>query len=266
VTFDPDGQNPYAPLAVSIDTRRPEAPLPEGVRRFRLDPPRYDKFQRIVLVQLLAVALMVFVPAFTVVAILAHTSATNTIAISVLTFGWIVIARLVRIRFARKANIDTYELLVSERTARRNLSGFVSAEFLRPELTKIFEVPTGLWLTSESPPHSLFIASAVDHYADAYATFSSWGKIEKLRGIAAWSFARKQARRQGARDLTMGTVLASDATLVQELTMLRSISTTAGLEQPRSRWAPVLRAAGIWFALVILFLAIWQFLTPSAPS
>jgi hypothetical protein len=246
-----------------MDTRRSEAPLPDGVRRFRLDPPRYDKFQRIVLVQLLVLTLPVLVPVFAFLTAFTHMSATNVIVLGAMTAGWIVIARLVRIRFARKTNIDTYELLVSERTARRNLSGFVSAEFLRPELTKIYEVPTGLWLTSESPPHSLFIASAVDHYAEAHATFSSWGKIEKLRGVRAWSFARKQARRQGARDLTMGTALASDPTLVQELTMLRSISTTAGLEQPRSRWAPVLRAVGIWFALVILFLAVWQFLSPT---
>jgi hypothetical protein len=246
-----------------MDTRRSEAPLPDGVRRFRLDPPRYDKFQRIIFVQLLVVTLPILVPLYAFLALATHMSTTNVIVLGVMTAGWIVVARLVRIRFARKTNIDTYELLVSERAARRNLSGFVSAEFLRPELAKIYEVATGIWLTSESPPHSLFIASAVDKYGDAYATFSGWGEIEKLSGFTAWSFARKQARRQGLRDLTMGTALASDATLVQELTMLRSVSTTRGLEQPRSRWTPVFRAVGIWFALVFVFLAIWQFLSPS---
>jgi hypothetical protein len=246
-----------------MDTRRSEAPLPDGVRRFRLDPPRYDRFQRIVLVQLLAMTLPLFVPLFVVLAIFAHTSTKSTVAIALVTFGWIVVARLVRIRFARKANLDTYELLLSDRAARRNLSGFVSAEILRPEVTSIYEVPTGLWLTCESPPCSLFIASALEGYADAYATFSKWGQIKKLRAFAAWSRARKEARRQGPRDITMGTALASDQTLLQELTMLRSISTTAGLERPPSRWTPILRAIGIWFALMIAFLAIWQFLAPN---
>ncbi len=247
-----------------MDTRRSEAPLPDGVRRFRLDPPRYDRFQRLVLVQLLVVTLPFLVPVFLLLAIVAHTSTANTITIAVMTFGWILVARLVRIRFARKAHLDTYELLLSERAARRNLSGFVSAEILRPEVTNIYEVPTGLWLTCESPPCSLFIASALDGYADAHAIFSKWGPIKKLRAFAAWSRARNEARRQGPRDLTMGTALASDQTLLQELTMLRSISTTAGLERPPSRWTPILRAIGIWFALVIVFLAIWQFLTPNA--
>lgn len=264
MSFAPDGQNPYAPPAVSIDTHRPENPLPDGVRRFRLDPPRYDKFQRIVLVQLMVFTLPVLVPLFVLIGILAHTSLTSAVVISVLTFGWIAIARLVRIRFARKANLETYELLLSDRAARRNLSGFVCAEILKPEVTKIYEVATGLWLTCENPPQSLFIASAIDDYVSAYTTFSTWAPIEKMRGAKAWTFARKQARRQGARDLTMGTALATDPSLARELTMLRTLSTTAGLEKPRSRWAPLWRAIVIWFALIFVFLAIWQFLSPSS--
>jgi hypothetical protein len=256
-------QNPYAPPAVSIDTRRSEEPLPDGVRRFRLDPARYDKFQRVVLVQLLVGSLALLVPLYALLAVLLSLSATNMVVLGVMAFAWIAIARVVRIRFARKTNLDTYELLVSDRAARRNLSGFMSAEFLRPELTKIYEVATGLWLTSDSPPRSLFVASAVDDYADAYAIFSSWGAIQKMTGFSAWTTARKLGKLQGPRDVTFGTVLAADTTLANELAILRGVSTTAGLDRPRSRWAPILRAVGIWFALVFVFLAIWQFLSPS---
>jgi hypothetical protein len=259
VSFTPDGQNPYAPPAVSIDTRRSEAPLPDGVRRFRLDPPRYDRFQW-------KTALFLIVPAFVVIALYVAIMAAVTSIVPVATLGalamaWVVLARVVRIRMARKSALETYELLVSDRAARRNLSGQMSAEILRPEVTRIVEVPTGLWLTCEEPPRSLFVANAIDRYDEARVLFSTWRPIERLGTFALLGVARREGRKQGLCDGSIA--LAADRSLQMDLTMLRSVSQTPGLSEPPSRFALYARLMVIWFALIFVFLALWQFLSPS---
>lgn len=253
--------NPYAPPAVTIDARAADLPLPSGVRRFRLDPARYDRFQRTVMVQLLVIALLIFAPFLTLNVWLFRLPPSYAVLACVLLSAWILVARTIRIRMARKANLDSYELLVSERVARRNLGGWQSAEILRPEVASITEVRTGLWIQCNVPPRSLFVASAVDDYAAAREMFSTWAPITTMTGFSAWRMARREGKRQGVRDETFQTALAVDPSLVMELEMVRAASTTREGTKSPSRQAALLRIAVIWFALVFVFLAIWEFLT-----
>lgn len=239
-----------------MDTRRSEAPLPDGVRRFRLDPERYDRFQW-------RVALHFLFPAFVSIALFvllmaALTTLRPLITLSVLAMAWLTIARVVRIRMARKPNLETYELLVSENAARRNLAGQVSAEILRPELAHAIEVPTGLWLLCKTPPRSLFVANAIDHYDVARTIFSKWKPIETVGAFSLLGVARREGKRQGPRD----AFALADASLLTELAMLQSLSQTPGLMQPPSRFALYARLLVVWFALLFVFLAFWQFLSP----
>ena len=257
-----DEPNPYAPPAVTMDTRQSDAPLPSGVRRFRLNPARFDRFARIVFVQLLVLSLPLFAVLFLLLA-LAGISPTTIATFAVVSYAWLIVARIVRVRLVRRSHLESYELLVSDRAARRNLAGWVSAEILRPEVSRIAEVPTGLWLICETPPRSLFVASALESFDDARAAFSAWRPIETVGGFNAWNLARRNARKQGARDESFGTALTKDPSLEMDLTMLRSVSQTPGLAHPPSRAQALLRVSVIWFALVFAFLALWQFLAPS---
>ena len=253
--------NPYAPPAVTIDTRASDLPLPSGVRRFRLDPARYDRFQRVVMVQMLVIAMAVFNLFVALLVWLLRVSWSYVVLAEILLFAWILVARTIRIRLARKNNLDTYELLVSDRVVRRNLGGWQSAEILRPEIARITEVRTGLWIRCNVPPRSLFVASAIDDYAAAREKFSTWAPIKTMSGFSAWRMARSEGKRQGLRDETFQTALAVDPSLAIELEMVRSASTTPeGTKSPSSQAAWV-RLLVVWFALVFVFLVIWQFLT-----
>jgi hypothetical protein len=130
-------------------------------------------------------------------------------------------------------------------------------------VTRIAQVPTGLWIICEAPPRSLFVASACEGFDEARAIFATWRPIETVRGFSAWNLARRNARKQGPRDESFATALAQDPSLEMDLTMLRSVSQTPGLERPPSRAQATLRLAVIWFGLVFMFLAIWQFLSPN---
>ncbi len=247
-----------------MDTRRSDAPLPEGVRRFRLNPARFDRFTRIVFVQLLLATVPLFAVIFGIW-VLIGTPLKTIATFIVIAYAWIIVARVVRVRLVRRSNLESYELLIGPRAARRNLAGWVSAEILRPEITRIAEVPTGLWLICETPPRSLFVASACEGFDDARAILATWRPIETVRGFSAWNLARRSALQQGPRDASFGTALAQDPSLEMDLTVLRSISQTPGLVRPPSRAEAMIRVSVIWFALVFVFLAIWQFLTPSSP-
>ncbi|MGH7280182.1 MAG: hypothetical protein ACRELY_01545 [Polyangiaceae bacterium] len=257
--------NPYAPPAVTIDTRSSDLPLPSGMRRFRLDPERYDRFQRIVMVQMMAIVTPIFTMLLLVNVWLFRFPPSYAVLADVLLVAWIGVARTIRIRMARKANLDTYELLVSERAVRRNLGGWTSAEILRPEVARITEVRTGLWIQCNIPLRSLFVASAIDDYASAREMFSRWAPIETMTGFSAWRMARREGKRQGLRDETFGTALAVDPSLVMELEMVRSASTTPEGTKSLSRGRAQIQLLVIWFALVFVFLAVWQFLSPSGP-
>lgn len=259
--------NPYAPPAVTIDARASDVPLPSGVRRFRLDPWRYDRFNLIVTVQLLAIVMPIFAIVLAFNVWLFGMPPSYAVLAAVLLFAWIVVARTIRLRMARKSNLETYELLVSERAARRNLGGWTSAEILRPEVTRITEVRTGLWIHCNFPARSLFVASAVADYATAremFAKWAPWGPIETKTGFSAWRMARREGKRQGLREETFQTALAVDPSLAMELEMVRAAGTTPEGTKSLSRRATLMRVVVIWFALLFLFLAVWQFLAPGS--
>ena len=259
--------NPYAPPAVTIDARASDLPLPSGVRRFRLDPQRYDRFNLLVTMQLIAIVMPIFGTVLVLNVWLLGMPPSYAVLAAVLIFAWIVVARTIRLRIARKSNLETYELLVSERVARRNLGGWTSAEILRPEVTRITEVRTGLWIHCNFPPRSLFVASAVADYAAAreiFAAWAPWAPIESMTGFSAWRMSLREGKLQGLRDETFKTALAADPSLAMELEMVRSASTTPeGTKSPARRTALV-RLLVVWFALIFVFLAAWQFLSPSA--
>lgn len=249
--------NPYAPTAITLDTRPSEIPLPARVRRFRLDPARFDRFTRKVFLQLLLVTLPLTALCVGLMILIGLSSGSIATFVVVL-YAWMTVARVVRVRLVRRSHLQSYELLIGEHAARRNLAGWVSAEILRHDVTRIVEVPTGLWITCEKPQRSLFVASALEGYDEAKATFTAWGHIDRLTGVGAWRFARRHAGRQGARDEPLLLPLADDAQLA-ELQVLRHASMTGGLEQPPSRAAAMLRVGVIWFALVLFFLGVWQY-------
>jgi hypothetical protein len=63
-----------------------------------------------------------------------------------------------------------------------------------------------------------------------------------------------------------GTSLADDASLREELEIARSVASTAYLAhpvaQPRRGRRPLVVLA-LWVLLIVMFLAIWQFLSPA---
>lgn len=256
--------NPYAPPAVTIETRVSEPPLPSGVRRFILDPRSFDAFQRLVFAQLLLI-LVPIVAASMLVLIFVAKLPGDKVALGLgLTIGWIAIARVVRVRMARRSHLESYELLVSENAARRNLAGWVSAEILRSEVEDIVEVTTGLWLRCRAPARSLFVARAVRDWKEARALFETWKPIRKLGGLGAWTFARREGKRQGLRDELAGGLPGDGPPPAHgaELAALRSASRTTSLTTPPSRSAALVRIAVVWFGLIIFFLALWQTLAP----
>ncbi|HEX7665778.1 MAG TPA: hypothetical protein VF407_14730 [Polyangiaceae bacterium] len=260
-----DEPNPYAPPAVTMDVRSSDAPLPPGVRRFTLDPPAYDAFQRRMLVQVV-LFFAVIVAVMTTILVAAGIPLDKVALIFALAVGWVAVARFIRVRMARRANLESYELLVGEQTARRNLAGFVSAEIVRREIDDIVEVPTGLWLRCVHPPRSLFVARAIGNYAEARAIFESWRSITKVGGFAAWSYARREGKRQGPRDYDPTSTLQGHGPAVAEtveLLALRNASRTTGLTTPPSRAAALVRIVVVWFGLIFFFLAIWQFFSSS---
>jgi hypothetical protein len=161
--------------------------------------------------------------------------------------------------------IASYELLLSARVLRRASQTSAGAEVLRPEVTRIVETPRGLWVTSERPRRTVFVVRAIDGYADVREKLMTWGPIETLAGFAAWRFQRSHAGYEGLRDGRTGTVLASDATLVEELTRVREASRdrAVGFAQPVKSPVNARRTLILWAVLIVMFLAIWQFLSPS---
>jgi hypothetical protein len=138
------------------------------------------------------------------------------------------------------------------------------AEILRPEVTEIVRMPFGLLLLSATPNRSLFVSRAFDGFADVSEALKGWKPMREMRGMAAWGYATRAARREGPRDAVLGTALATDASLVAELDSVRAASLAA---RANSAPAPIKRrgwAVGLTGVLgFIVFLAIWQVLQPS---
>lgn len=92
--------------------------------------------------------------------------------------GW----RLLTIGNAVAPVVSRYELLVSDRVLRRSSHGLPVAEVLRAEVTEIVETAAGLWVICTEPRRSLFVARALDGYADVREALAAWSPIKTLGG------------------------------------------------------------------------------------
>jgi hypothetical protein len=171
--------------------------------------------------------------------------------------------RVLAIHRVTSAPLVGYELLLGERVLRVGASGSLAAEVLRPEVAEIVETRQGMWVTCQKPARSAFVIRALDGYVDVREALEAWATIRPVRGFEAIRRARREKGRQGPRDAVGGTALATDASLVAELEGVRAASNEGhGGPVPvgvmRGR-----KVLALWVALIVLFLAIWQFLSPS---
>lgn len=259
----PSLANPYAPPVASDAPLPPTGPLPPGVRRYRLDPVRHRAIVRARLLRyygLLGVIVLVLASSMRH-AVLAPWA--------VIWLGVVVLSALfgaLRVRRQTQRSFATYELLVGPRALRRTIAFLPPGEVLRPEVSAVFETRWGLWLTCEAPPAALFVTRAVDGYEELRAALSAaWHPVETPRGWAAWRRAVKASRRQGTRDTVPGTALAADPSLAQELQELRHASSNEWMAYPQraaTRRQRLVVLLAVWLVLVVMFLAIWQLLSP----
>jgi hypothetical protein len=244
------------------------APLPPGARRFRLDPLRFRNAASWVFVRRLAIQAAIAIAILAALrSVLDWPPAFLVIMASV--FGVVLalgaIGGMLRIWWTEPAILTTYEVLLGERVIQRSGAGVLPAEVLRPEVTAIFETPDALWIRCETPPRSLGVPRSLDGYDDVRAAVATWAPIAPEQGFAAWRRGWRESRRHGTRDAFLGTALATDTSLGEELAGIRAAS-HAGWVYPatgtRGRGARVLV---LWICLIVMFLAIWQFLQPTSP-
>jgi hypothetical protein len=251
--------NPYAPPSTAaVAPKADPAPLPPGVRRHRLDPEAYRSMVNRVLVwpALLAALLfpLVLAPAFAAGVYSGVTTGVFWIALV-----GAVLFRLALVRRTALRRVPTYELLASQRVLRRVLVGSVTAEVLRPEVTRIVETPRVLWVLCASPRRSLGIPRAVEAYAELRERLATWSPIVRSGRIGALARSYAETAHVGPRDVVAGTALAGDATLVDELALVRAAGADggAGYGAVKTR-DPRVRLLVVWLLLVVAFLAIWQ--------
>jgi hypothetical protein len=259
--------NPYAPPSDGPYVPPPGAALPADFRRFRLDPIAYRSFATRALLLRSAFVLGTTIAFAGLVVLVLPDSAYVFFVVPVVIA--LVLPTFVRVRSPRSPELVSYELLASPRVLRRTVVGLLPAEILRPEVTRIVESKLGLWVFSTTPLRALFVVSALDGYADVRAALATWRPIEPLAGggRAARRLVRQSTGLQGSRDAVHGTSLAADASLREELELVRAVSSTAHQAvvpvAPRRRGVRVLL---LWVLLIVMFLAIWQFLSPTPPS
>jgi hypothetical protein len=253
--------DPYAPPR-DVPFVAPPAPLPEGFRRFRLDKAAYGPFMRSILLRR---SLMLVVSAAVSLAIFGFRQPTSSLVIELLTipliFGVLV---AVAARRMRRGDLDSYQLLLGPRVVRRIGASLGPAEVLRPEVTRIVETRDGLWLMGAPRGRALFVARAIERYADVRGEFEMWQPIEPAKGWAAVKVSNSVVRRQGLRDEVVGTMLAEDPSLRDELETARAMAISN--VPPRARRSPFRRILVLWGLLIVLFLMIWQFLAPPRPA
>jgi hypothetical protein len=252
--------NPYAPPQAE-DVPVFASPLPPGFRRFHLDPVSYPKLMSRWVLRAVGVYAAIGLPFLGVFCVMATLSPLSIVP------GVLIVLAFVWGRAAKRPTeaIRAYELLVAPRILRRTTATAGPAEILRPEVTRIVETRDGLWLSSDAPPRALFVWRAVDGYADVRAELAAWRPIETLRGWEAWRVNRRWMRWQGHRDAVIGTALAEDTSLRQELELARAVSSTVHLHYPKAgtkRRGPWMTLV-LWLVLIVMFLAIWQFLSPT---
>ena len=255
--------NPYAPPA-SAPAAVPHRPLPEGMRRFRLVREPYLALVRKVVVRRYVVAGVLY---GVVLACLAVLGFAVTVTGAILAVAWVggLAVTWLRSRAMAERQMAMFEIVMSPRVLRRAMPTFGVAEMLRPEVTRIVETPRALVLMSTTPRRTLSIVRAIDGYDALRAHVATWGNIETMRGWAAFAFSWGQLRHMRPREAIHGTALASDPTLLDELTTVRALSADAGAGfgpvfnlRRRLLWMLVL-----WVLLVGMFLAIWQLLQPA---
>jgi hypothetical protein len=258
----PSVTNPYAPPAAATFVL-PTPVLPAGVRRFGLDLAAYrvllrSRVRRRGPVVIAVVAVVVAINGLSGLPALVTSGVLVVGCILGLGIAWLGVSRV------GSAQLATYEVLASDRVVRRILKGTVPAEVLRPEVTRIVETRFGLWVLCDSPRRSLALVRAIAGYGDLREQLAGWRPIEGLRGWPATRMEYAERGRQGPRDVMVGTALAGDPSLVEELGTVRAVSADrgAGYGAPtlvRNRW---LRILMLWALLVVLFFALWQLLQP----
>lgn len=254
--------NPYAPPAPPPAVV-PEAPLPAGMRRFRLAPGPYRALvRRIVIRRDVIIGLIYLLLLGMLWAIGLPVEYAAGVAVAVCTGSFVV--TWLRTRAAVERQLAMFEIVVSPRVLRRVMVGLPPSEMLLPEVTRIVETPRALSLVSTAPRRTMTVVRAVDGYEVVREQVATWGKIETLRGWPAFAFAWGQIRHMGMRDRVEGTALATDPTLLEELTAVRAVSGDAGgaygnVVTLRRR---LVRLLILWLLLLGLFLAIWEFLQP----
>jgi hypothetical protein len=234
------------------------------MRRFRLAPAPYRKAVHRALIRQYAIVGLGCAAAV-VIGSAAGASMTQTASILAVAWGVGFVVTWLRLGPAIKKHLAMYEVIVSPRVVRRIMLVLPSAEMLRPEVARIVETPRALWLESRSPRRTLLLMKAIDGYADLRSEIAAWGPIESLRGWSAVAFSWGQLRHMRARD-RIEAALAGDASLVEELSMVRALSADRGVGygaalNVRRR---LVRVVVVWALLVVTFIAIWQLLAPPA--
>jgi hypothetical protein len=232
------------------------------MQRHALNPERYRALVRRILVRrgvLFVVLFALFLGVFDRIGLLSSYTwpAAGVVIVATYAVTWL------RVRPAIDRQLAAFDVVVSPRVVRRVMPVLPVAEILRPEVARIVETARGLWLVSTHPRRTLFLVTTLDGYAELRATLAAWGAIETLHGLAAFAFMFGQLRHMRPRDRLDGA-LATDATLVDELATVRALSADhgAGYGQTVSTRSRLTRVLLLWVLLIVMFLAIWQFLTP----
>jgi hypothetical protein len=255
--------NPYAPPAAATFAL-PVPALPAGVHRYGLDPAAYrlllrSRVRRRSPIIVVVVAVAIAVNGLSGLPALVTSGVVLVGCVLGLAIAWFGAGRV------GSRQLATFEVLASERVVRRILTGTLPAEVLRPEVSRIVETKLGLWVICERPRRSLFLVRAIDRYEDLRRALASWRTVEAGSAWTSTRLSYSERARQGPRDVMVGTALADDATLAEELTMVRAHAADrgAGYGAPTLARNRLLRVVLLWALLVVMFFALWQLLQPS---
>ncbi|HEX8796841.1 MAG TPA: hypothetical protein VF765_38080 [Polyangiaceae bacterium] len=251
--------NPYAPPAPAPQ-HVPQAVLPAGMRRYKLAREPYLALVRRIFFRRQVVVLAVMLAVVTGWLSLIGVASLLPMGIAAVVLSALVVVSWLRLRAQADRQLAMFEVVVSARVVRRAMPLLQPAEMLRPEVTRIVETRRALSLVSTTPRRTVSVARVIDGYDELRAQLATWGTIETLRGWSAFAFAWGQLRHARPRDRIEGA-LASDVTLLDELTAVRTVSGDQGggfgpVFKPRRFLLLVL---GLWILLVVMWLALWTF-------
>jgi hypothetical protein len=252
--YRPPRDAPFPPVA------RP--PLPQGIQRYGLDVAGYRGF----VAKALRARLVRGVIVGGVYMLLAGYALIDVglqfylVAIpiwGVALVGSYLLARA-RMNRAEARVLQGFELLVSPRVMRRTSLGLPSAEIAAPEVTSIVEIADGLSIVGRT--RRIFLSRAIAGYAEVRDHVGAWRPIESWTGPRA--LLRKMSHRARGKiyDAERDAVITGDPSLASELLGVRSVAMPA-TRAPRA-W---LKTLLLWALLILMFLAIWQFLSPAQP-